>query len=130
MQHYYLNIDGETIKNQSYNYDSKDWRKMELPKDITLGGEHNGSAVDWGLFGKVADLNIWTRIIQENEIKQYTDPQEFRECDDINTTGKVTYSYLFNKKSDGPLELSPVNIPDWFQGVGLVHGVNTAPWTW
>ena len=54
MQHYYLNIDGETIKNQSYNYDSK----IELPKDITLGGEHNGSAVDWGLFGKVADLNI------------------------------------------------------------------------
>ena len=98
MQHYYLNIDGETIKNQSYNYDSKDWRKMELPKDITLGGEHNGSAVDWGLFGKVADLNIWTRIIQENEIKQYTDPQEFRECDDINTTGKVTYSYLFNNR--------------------------------
>ena len=66
-----------------------DYVKIQLPNTITLGGEHNGSAVDWGIFGKVTDLNIWTRILKENEISAYTKAKT-GDCADMISDGKVT----------------------------------------
>ena len=70
-QHVQVNIDGKTLSDTVYKDDNL--QPITLAREMGLGGSHEGASVEWGLFGKVADLNIWTRILTQSEIQSFTD---------------------------------------------------------
>ena len=94
-----LNIDGKTYLDKTYEINNaSDVTPFELRLPIILGGAFGNM---FGLFGNLADMNIWSRGLTKDEILLFTNMTKDHTCslNSISKAGKDFAIHIFHMAS-------------------------------